>query len=133
VLAADDADAAALIDAFLLGFSPRREADGLLVAEAVDRVVAAPGLTRVDQLAAESGVGVRRLQRLFREHVGVGPKWLIRRYRLHEAATRAAAGAPLDLVALAADLGYSDQAHLTRDFTALVGAPPGRYARAQQV
>jgi AraC-like DNA-binding protein len=46
----------------------------------------------VDQPATEFGVGVRRLQRLFRDHVGAGPKWVIRRYRLHEAAARAADG-----------------------------------------
>jgi AraC-like DNA-binding protein len=74
---------------------------------------------------------MRRLQRLFSDYVGVGPKWVIRRYRLHEAAARAADGAGLDLVRLAAELGYADQAHLTRDFTAMVGVPPARYARAQ--
>jgi AraC-like DNA-binding protein len=131
VLAAGDEDAAALIEVFLLGFAPRRDADGDLVAAAAGRVAAEPGLTRVDRLAEAAGVSLRRLQRLFREHVGVGPKWLIRRYRLHEAAGRAATGGPLDLVALAAELGYSDQAHLTRDFTALIGAPPARYARQQ--
>lgn len=44
------------------------------------------------------------------------------------AAARADEGAGIDWAALAADLGYADQAHLTRDFTAAVGAPPGRYA-----
>ncbi|MEV6489640.1 helix-turn-helix domain-containing protein [Actinoplanes sp. NPDC051633] len=132
VLAAGDEDAAAVLDAFLLGFEPRRDADGDVVADAVRRVAVEPGLTRADQLADATGVGLRRLQRLFREHVGVGPKWLIRRYRLHEAAARAATGVRLDLVCLAAELGYSDQAHLTRDFTALIGTPPARYARDQR-
>jgi AraC-like DNA-binding protein len=131
ILAAGDAAAVAAVDAFLARFAPRRDADAELVAAVVDRAIDDPGIARVDQLAAGSGVGVRRLQRLFRDHVGVGPKWVIRRYRLHEAAARAAAGAGLDLVGLAAELGYSDQAHLTRDFTALVGCPPARYARAQ--
>jgi AraC-like DNA-binding protein len=129
--AADDAAAAALMDAFLLSFGPRRTAEGDLVAAVVARIAGDPAIARVDQLAAESGVGMRRLQRVFQEYVGVGPKWVIRRYRLHEAAARAADGAGLDLVALAAELGYSDQAHLTRDFTALIGEPPARYARSQ--
>ena len=72
---------------------------------------------------------MRRLQRLFAEHVGVGPKWVIRRYRLHEVTERMSAGAPIDWAALAADLGYADQAHLTRDFTDLFGEPPTAYAR----
>jgi AraC-like DNA-binding protein len=85
---------------------------------------------RVDQLADGLGLSVRRLQRLFAEYVGVTPKWVLRRARLHEAAARADRGVGIDWAALAADLGYADQAHLTRDFTAVVGAPPGRYAGA---
>jgi AraC-like DNA-binding protein len=131
VLAADDAAAVELVDAFLLSFGPRRTAEGDLVAAVVARIAGDPGIARVDQLAGEAGVGMRRLQRVFQEYVGVGPKWVIRRYRLHEAAARAAGGAGLDLVALAAELGYSDQAHLTRDFTAMIGEPPARYARSQ--
>ncbi|MFD7989857.1 helix-turn-helix domain-containing protein, partial [Kitasatospora indigofera] len=88
-----------------------------------------PALVRVDQVAAVAGISVRGLQRLFAEYVGAGPKWVLRRARLHEAAARAEQGTGVDWAALAADLGYADQAHLVRDFTAVVGAPPARYAR----
>ncbi len=88
-----------------------------------------PALLRVGQVAAGAGLSVRTLQRLFAEYVGASPKWVLRRARLHEAATRAEQGAGIDWSALAADLGYADQAHLVRDFTATVGAPPARYAR----
>lgn len=64
----------------------------------------------------------------FAEHVGIGPKWVIRRYRLHEVTERMAAGADLDWAALAAELGYADQAHLARDFKALFGEPLTHYA-----
>jgi AraC-like DNA-binding protein len=132
ILAAGDPAAAALMDDFLGTRAPAGpDAAATLVAEAVARAAAEPGITRVDDLARGLGVGMRQLQRLFAEYVGVGPKWVIRRHRLHEAAARAASGATLDLVALAADLGYADQAHLTRDFASLVGEPPSRYARAQ--
>ncbi|WP_241968065.1 helix-turn-helix domain-containing protein [Streptomyces sp. ICBB 8177] len=94
----------------------------------VERIASTPALLRVGQLAAESGHSVRSLQRLFAEYVGVPPKWVLRRARLHEAAARADSGAAVDWAALAADLGYADQAHLVRDFTAAVGASPGRYA-----
>jgi AraC-like DNA-binding protein len=130
VLAGSDEEAVAALDRFLRSFGAVRDADADLVARLVDRAADA-ATTRVDRLAVESGVGMRRLQRLFHDHVGVGPKWVIRRYRLHEAAARAAAGGELDWVGLATELGYSDQAHLTRDFTALIGDPPARYARRQ--
>ncbi|SEO66995.1 helix-turn-helix domain-containing protein [Actinacidiphila rubida] len=98
------------------------------VAELVERITASPRLFRVDELAERTGLSVRALQRLFAEYVGASPKWVLRRARLHEVAARADGGAGIDWAALAADLGYADQAHLTRDFTAAVGAPPGRYA-----
>jgi AraC-like DNA-binding protein len=72
---------------------------------------------------------VRSLQRLCAEWVGVGPTWLVRCARLHEAADRAAGGR-VDWAALAAELGYADQSHLVRDFARVIGEPPARYARA---
>lgn len=89
----------------------------------------APGLTQVADLAAGAGIGVRALQQLFSEYVGVSPKWVIRRYRLHEAADRLANGEEIDLSTLALSLGYFDQAHFTSDFHKLVGKPPAQYRR----
>jgi AraC-like DNA-binding protein len=132
VLAADDPAAVELADRFLSERAPARPDPAAEVAAAVvARVAAEPGIARVDALAAGFGLGVRRLQRVFADYVGVGPKWVIRRSRLHEAAARAADGGLVDLARLAADLGYADQAHLTRDFAAMVGAPPSRYARTR--
>ncbi|MFD0276594.1 helix-turn-helix domain-containing protein [Kitasatospora sp. NPDC127111] len=120
------------VDAFLLARLPEpdREAERLaaLAASMVERVTGPPDLHRVDDLAAEFGVSVRGVQRLFAEYVGATPKWVLRRARLHEAARRADRGADVDWAALAADLGYADQAHFTRDFTAAVGESPARYA-----
>lgn len=73
------------------------------------------------------GVSLRPLQRHFLRYVGVNPKWVIQRYRLHEAAERLKAG-PVDLASLALELGYFDQAHFTRDFRAIVGMSPGAWA-----
>ncbi|GIF73999.1 AraC family transcriptional regulator [Asanoa siamensis] len=133
VLAASDADAAALLDGFLTARAPAEPDPAARTVEAIAaRAAEDPAVTRVDHLVDAFGVGARTMQRLFADHVGVGPKWVIRRYRLHEAAAAAAErGENLDVGALAARLGYADQAHLTRDFTAVVGEPPARYARAQ--
>ena len=72
----------------------------------------------------------RMLQRLFATYVGVSPKWVIQRYRLHEAAEQLASGASISHSALALDLGYTDQAHFVHDFKAVVGTSPAAYARA---
>ena len=53
---------------------------------------------------------------------------MLKRYRLHEAAERIAEGRDGDWAATALELGYFDQAHFVRDFTALIGTSPARYA-----
>jgi AraC-like DNA-binding protein len=88
-----------------------------------------PSITRAEQLAEAAGSSLRSLQRLFGEYVGIGPKWVIGRYRILDATAVAHRGEPVDWAALAADLGYADQAHLTRAFTGVVGSPPEAYRR----
>jgi AraC-like DNA-binding protein len=83
-----------------------------------------------DELAARHAMSQRTLQRLFRRYVGVSPKWVLQRYRLHEAAERIAEGRDGDWAATALELGYFDQAHFIRDFKALIGASPAQYAGA---
>ncbi|MFC9430391.1 DUF6597 domain-containing transcriptional factor [Streptomyces sp. NPDC056987] len=124
---AEDARVAAL-DAYLLGLDPRPDPEALRAMALADRIRTDRTIRRVGRLTEEEGVSARSLQRLFAAYVGVGPKWVILRYRIHEALERAESGA-VDWPALAADLGYSDQAHLVRDFTATVGVPPTAYAR----
>jgi AraC-like DNA-binding protein len=85
-------------------------------------------IRRVDELADHAALSVRQLQRRFADHVGVSPKWVIRRYRLYDAAEQAARTEDVDWAALAAELGYADQAHLVRDFADAVGETPQRYA-----
>ena len=126
--AAGDAAMVAHAEKLLVAALPDRDPVAEDVAAIVARINADPALARVDRLAAATGLPVRRLQRLFAEYVGVGPKWVMRRARLHEAAERADRGADVPWAELATDLGYADQAHLTREFTAMIGIPPARYA-----
>ncbi|MFF4173742.1 DUF6597 domain-containing transcriptional factor [Streptomyces sp. NPDC001744] len=134
VLSPDDDHArVAALDAFLLAHGPVPDPAADRAVELVDLIRADRTIRKVSRLASASGLSPRSLQRLFADCVGVGPKWVILRYRTHEALERAgAAGAagPPDWAALAAELGYSDQAHLVRDFTATIGVPPTAYARA---
>ena len=86
-------------------------------------------IRRAEQLAAVAGSSLRALQRSFTEYVGIGPKWVIQRFRILEAAAAAHSDTPVDWADLAQDLGFSDQAHLTRVFTQVVGTPPASYRR----
>jgi AraC-like DNA-binding protein len=122
---------AAAFEDFLRDHPPPPDPIGDEVASWVADIAATPALRRVDQLASRYGAAPRRLQRLFAEHVGVAPKWVLRRFRLHEVTQRMAARAPgeaIDWAGLAAELGYADQAHLVRDFTRMFGEPPTSYA-----
>ena len=133
VVMADTAGDAAMTEAaagLLRGAQPAEDPVAGQVAELTALITRDQGLYRVAQLAEVSGLPERRLQRMFADYVGVSPKWVMRRARLHEAALRAEAGGPaaVNWAELAAELGYADQAHLTRDFTATIGVPPTRYA-----
>ena len=119
---------AATADAALAARVPADRQDCETTTEWAELAVADRGLTRVEDLADAAGVGIRTLQRAFTEHVGIGPKWFLRRYRLYEAGERIAHNEHVDWSELAADLGYADQSHLTRDFTAAFGLPPAQYA-----
>jgi AraC-like DNA-binding protein len=116
------------VERFLVAHLPEPDPRADEAADIVAGIAAKPELTRVDSLARDVGTTVRQLQRLFAEYVGVGPKWTIRRYRLHEVTERLAKGSPVDWAALAAELGYADQPHLARDFKQIFGEPPTHYA-----
>ncbi len=116
-------------EAFLRARLPERDENVLRLTHLVELIMSDPSITRVSDLAAVSGLGVRTLQRLFGDYVGLAPKWMIQRYRLHEALERVSADRKVDWAHLALDLGYFDQAHFIKDFKALVGRTPAEYAR----
>ena len=132
VLALDDASAAEFAAEFLRPRLPPIDDAALLAARIVDSVADDLELHSADELARRFGMNLRALQRLFNEQVGVGPKWVINRYRMHEAVARVQAGQPVSWAALAQDLGYFDQAHFIADFRKLVGRTPGDYAQAMR-
>jgi AraC-like DNA-binding protein len=127
---ASDTVMVAAAEGLLRGFGAVPDPVAAQVAGMVARITADPALRRVTALAEVFLMPERRLQRLFTEYVGVSPKWVMRRARLLEAARCADAGEVVDWAELALNLGYADQAHLTRDFTATIGVPPARYTSA---
>ncbi|GGU09179.1 helix-turn-helix domain-containing protein [Nocardioides albus] len=129
ILASDDpAEMAAALETYLLAVGLPTDP----VAEDVRRWMALAeddrSITRAEQLAERAGLSLRSLQRLFSEYVGVGPKWVVQRFRVLEVAARAHSG-DVDWAAVAAELDFSDQAHLVRTFRDVVGQPPATYAK----
>jgi AraC-like DNA-binding protein len=132
LLTLDDDGAADTADGFLTERLPPPDPNVAEVNRVAALIVADRSITKVDHVVERTGLGKRTLQRLFSEYVGVSPKWLIQRYRLHEAADRLANDPDVTQAALALELGYFDQAHFVRDFRAIVGRPPAAYARTTQ-
>jgi len=130
----DEDQLVATAEAFLRERLPAEDDNVRIIGTIIARIIEDREITKVDQVvdALASGdlrVSKRQIQRLFSLYVGVSPKWVIMRYRLHEAVERMTSGEAVDLPRLALDLGYFDQAHFIKDFKAMVGRAPGEYAR----
>ena len=111
----------------LAGLVPLDE-EGLLVNAIVDHVERDSEVQRVGQVCAKFSLTERTLQRMLARRIGLTPKWLVQRRRLHEAAERLAGAPRPELAQVAAELGYADQAHFGRDFRAVTGLTPGQFA-----
>ncbi len=113
------------MEAELSGLLPVDD-EGRLVNAVVEYIEGDSDVRRVRQVCAKFDLGERTLQRLLARRLGLHPKWLIQRRRLQDAAARLRTDA-VDLARTAAELGYADQAHFTRDFTAVTGLTPGGF------
>lgn len=121
-----------LAERFLRPRLPAPDERVTMLNQIVARIAEEREITSVDDVLAHCDAQTmsrRTLQRLFRDYIGVGPKWVIRRFRLHEAAERIDAGDGVDWARLAVELGYSDQTHFIKDFKAIVGKTPTGYGR----
>lgn len=125
------------LDAKLLAFatwledraaSHRRLATGALRAgRAAMRLCAQPALL-METLAGEQHVSRRQLERDFGHWIGTSPRHLARVARLQAVSRQAQRGA--SLADIAADVGFADQAHMSRVVQQLTGLTPRRFVRA---
>jgi AraC-like DNA-binding protein len=99
--------------------------EGLVVNRVVDLVETDPAIVDVASLCLAADLSERALQRLTRRRLGLTPRWLIQRRRLHEACERLRSGTTT-IAEVAADLGYADQPHMTRDVRSVTGMTPGQ-------
>ncbi|MGB3258950.1 MAG: helix-turn-helix domain-containing protein [Ornithinimicrobium sp.] len=116
-----------VLERLLDGLDPVSD-EGQEVTRWVSLVESDPPLRTVADLVRRADVSERTLQRIVRRHLGLTPQWLIQRRRLHEATDRLKHGTA-SLADLAHELGYTDQAHFTRDFRTVTGYSPGAFAR----
>lgn len=123
---------ARLIEKQLLYYSPEPDERLEQTKNLCQRIISNRSLLRVEDLSLDTGLTVRQLQRLFSTRVGWSPKWMIQRYRIHEALEHINKGFAIDWIEISTRLGYFDQAHFIRDFKRLIGETPDAYLRAVQ-
>jgi AraC-like DNA-binding protein len=100
---------------------------------AVQAVQRDSSITRVPALQELLDLDERALQRCFSNYLGVTPKWLIQRARIHDALQSLAVDAETPLAHLALRLGFFDQAHFNRCFRQHTGQSPQQYRQALHV
>lgn len=121
--AGDDAAQARALDAFFLerlALAPSVR----LVHAVKSRIEEEGGQSRIEALCEVGETSPRNLDRLFRRHLGVGPKTFCRVVRFQRALARLRRAPGCSLAAVAAECGYYDQPHFVREFRRLTGAVP---------
>ena len=98
------------------------------VAESLNAIDRSRGIVSVKHLSSITGVSRRHLERRFRDEVGLGAKHVARIARVHHAMRVMQAHPSFGGADIAARCGYTDQAHLIREFRELTGATPTRLA-----
>lgn len=114
----------------LLARLPRVAAPHPSVVTATTILKASAGQTSIQVVARQAGLSERQLERLFRTQVGLSPKVLARIIRVQRAREALLKTPESALAQIALQAGFADQAHFTREYTALIGIPPGWEQRA---
>lgn len=129
---AGNPESARALGAWFARACPVPAAQGLLANQFIDYVAATRSAVSVEQVAATLGLGARSLQRLSLRYIGLPPLAVIRRYRLQEAAARVRENPTTPIAQIAAELRYTDQAHLASDFRKVLGFSPSSYRKQNE-
>ena len=128
VRAGQVAEALALVTQYFLQARAQLPNDGLL-ARAGGAMQAARGTLPVSQVAAAAHATVRTLERKFKHAAGYTVKDVSGLMRFEQVRNQLWRHPGANLAGLAHELGYADQAHLSREFKRYSGTTPAAFAR----
>lgn len=94
------------------------------VARALDQ---APQWARIGGVVAQTGLSDDSLRSRFHRQIGMGPKRYARLQRFRAVLTQVHRAGSVDWCQVAADGGFTDQAHLVREFRAFAGLTPSAF------
>ena len=95
-----------------------------LVRRCLETIQASDGNCSISEIAVQLEISPRQLQRRFRARVGITPKEYCRIRRLRQALANAVEPNPKGWSIVAAESGFADQAHLTREAVDITGLSP---------
>jgi AraC-like DNA-binding protein len=121
-----DADIHAAVETFLSGFLKKKTLDSRI--PVAYSLICDQKLRRVEDISARLNISSARLRELFRNHVGLSPKELIKIRRINES-FRIKEHNEDSLTGLAYKLDYFDQAHFIHEFKEATGITPKQYFR----
>ncbi|GAA4014971.1 helix-turn-helix domain-containing protein [Deinococcus rubellus] len=127
------AEARQLLEAWLLELLSERGRESGAGIRAAETLYNTLGQVRLGTLAGELGLSARQLERLFAAEVGVNAKTLARLIRFEEVHNRLWRSPNTSLAQLAYELGFADQAHLTREFKMLSSMTPRAFGQFVQL
>ena len=113
-----------LVEAFVVERLKRSSTFDPAVGWAFERLAASSGRERISAISGRLEWSRRKTVERFRKDLGLPPKAVARIIRFNTARVIAQQTADPDWADIAVACGYSDQAHLAREFSALAGSPP---------
>ena len=90
-------------------------------------IEASHGTTRIGEVADTFGKSRRQFERVFLETVGISAKFFAKIMRFQHAVTLIVPPFNVPLADVAADLGYSDQSHMSHEFRRLANSSPAQF------
>ncbi|WP_421871134.1 AraC family transcriptional regulator [Marinoscillum sp.] len=132
VHAADTQERIKIIEAFLLSILHERTTIDSIVKSTVDSLIATKGSAAISTILKEDLSKRRKLERQFKNQIGISPKQLGRVIRLQTALNMMLKDAE-KLTNVAYESDYFDQAHFIRDFKEFTGVTPGEFLGNEQM
>lgn len=99
------------------------------VAEAVRAIEETSGEIKIGALAEHLNLSTRQLERRFKQSSGLTPKQFARTRRFRATAVDLVENEKINWANRAAEMGFTDQAHLTREFVSVSKRSPNSFAR----